>query len=81
MISFVSTFLRHYVFCFFGALIRFLWDLVMIMFKKRPQSARFKDYRNYSEHPDTEMIDAVMGFVVFGVIIAIFIRITDWYNW
>ncbi len=81
MITFISTFLRHYVFCLLGALVRFLWDLVMNKFKKRPQVIKFKDYRNYSENPDTEMIDAIIGFIIFGAIIGVFIRVTNRHGW
>ncbi len=81
MITLISTFLRHYIFCFFGASVRFLWDLVITKFRRNHKTIKFKDYRNYNEHPDVEMIDAIVGFIIFGIIIGIFIRVTTRNGW
>jgi hypothetical protein len=42
---------------------------------------RFKDYHNYDEHPESEMLDAIIGFIIFGVMIGIFIKVTDRHGW
>jgi len=81
MITFLSTLLRHYIFCFIGASLRFLWDLIIIKTKKKHQSIKFKDYHNYDENSDTEIIDAIVGFIVFGIIIFISIKVINKHSW
>lgn len=81
MISFISIILRHYVFCFLGASVRYLWDLIVLKVTKGKRTIKFKDYRNYDEHQDVEMIDAIVGFIIFGLIIAFFVRLARINGW
>lgn len=81
MITFIATILRHYIFCFLGGLFRYLWDLTISKITKDGKIIRYNDYRDYNEHPDVEMIDAIVGFVIFGGIIAIFVRLARINGW
>ena len=81
MISFISTFLQHYIFCFLGALARYLWDLIRTKINRNIKVGKFKDYRNYSEHPDVEIIDSIVGFMIFGLLLAVLIRIARINGW
>jgi hypothetical protein len=81
MVSLIITFLRHYIFCFLGASLRFLWDLIIVKLNNKRHNIRFKDYHNYDEHPESEMLDAIIGFIIFGVMIGIFIKVTDRHGW
>lgn len=79
MISFISTFLRHYIICFFGALVRYFLDVCKL--KKTGKKIRFKEYRNYSEKPDVEMLDAIVGSIVCGILLILFMNIMRRNGW
>lgn len=79
MISFISTVLRHSIFCFFGALIRYFLDIWK--FRKTAKKIRFKEYHNYSEKPDVEMLDAIVGSIVCGILLILIMNIVRRNGW
>lgn len=81
MVTLISTFLRHYILCFFGALVRYSLDCLTGKKKKEGKKITFKDYRNYDEKPDVEILDAIVGFIIFGIIISVFVRVTTINGW
>ncbi|MBA5792434.1 hypothetical protein H3159_06565 [Flavobacterium sp. xlx-221] len=80
MISLISTFLRHYLFCFLGASFRYLFDFLKYKLTKKTPKPIFKSYRNYEESPDVEMIDAIIGFITLGILLMIIIPILRIHN-
>lgn len=81
MISFISLIIRQHIFCFLGASIRYLIDFVKAKISKTERIYSFKEYRNYEEKADVEMLDAIIGFCVFGIIIIFLVTIFNRREW
>lgn len=58
----LSIIIRQYVFCLCGAFLRYLYAYV---FKR--QVIQFKEVWDYEKHPENEITDAILGFLVIGI--------------
>lgn len=71
MISLITYFLRHYIICFFGALIRYIFDRLLFLLKNKSFVITFKEYRDYHEKGDQEFIDAIIGSIFLMIVIGV----------
>ena len=69
----LQYFFLHYVLCLTGALTRFLFYKIKSISTKN-NDKEFKDFYFYYEKPDIEMLDAVLGSFVLGVIVYILFK-------
>lgn len=81
MTSFISTIIHHYVICFFGALVRYLLDFFTSKVPKDGKKMSFKEYHNYDEKPDIEMLDAIVGSIFCGILLIFIIGIIRRSGW
>lgn len=75
MIHVFTIFFRKYLFLYLGASFRCFFDLLYFRIKGDKRKLNIKDYYNYNEQPDKELIDGIIGFFVLGCLIAIFVKI------
>lgn len=81
MISFIGIILRNYIFCFLGACVRYLLDLIKSIVKKENKVTDFKKYRDYDKQQDLKMLDAIIGFFVFTILVTIIVRVIKVNQW
>ncbi|GEM_PF-5097091 len=65
MIGFV---LRHYLFCFLGSTVRYLLKRFVAMNRKNKNKLKFSEVWNYEKNKENQILDAVIGFFVLGLI-------------
>lgn len=61
---------------FAGAVVRYMFDFV-----KYKNSSCFKEYHNYNEKPELEMLDAIIGFFIIGILIVVLVSIFHKHGW
>jgi len=66
----LTIFIRHYLFCFLGVSVRYLFMKTKALFVNI-KTPRFKELYNYKKYPENEITDAILGFVVLGVILSL----------
>ena len=72
------VFFMHSLICFIGAFIRFLFFRIKNLKKVEKENIKFKEIRNYKEKPDVEMLDAILGGVVLGVLLLVVFDFIRW---
>lgn len=55
-----KVFFTHYILCFIGASIRFIYLKLKNLNKTNTNVVTFKELWNYKHKPDVEMLDAIM---------------------
>ena len=81
MIYFFTILFRKYLFLYLGASFRYFFDFLYFKIKGDKRKLNIKDYYNYNEQPDKELIDGIIGFFVLGCLIAIFVKIARVNSW
>lgn len=74
MLELIIITIRQYLFCYIGSFTRFILDRCLDIFRKNKNKVGFKQYRDYKLNPDTEFIDTLLGFIIFGLIITFIVR-------
>lgn len=74
MIELIIIIIRQYLFCYIGSFTRFILDKFLDIFRKNKKGRDLKQYRNYKLNPDTEFLDTLLGFIIFGLIITFIVR-------
>lgn len=75
MIYIVVIWIRQYIFCFLGSLTRYIIDKCLRMIGISNKKVVFKKYTDYQMYPENEMIDNILGFIIFGLIISVVINV------
>ncbi len=81
MINLFIIFFRKYLFLYLGASFRYFFDFLYFKIKGDKNKLSIKDYYNYKEQPDNELIDGIIGFLVLGSLIAIFVKLARINGW
>ncbi len=66
----LTIFIRHYLFCFLGVSARYLFIKTKALFVNI-KTPRFKELFNYKKYPENEIMDAILGFIVIGIILSL----------
>jgi hypothetical protein len=75
MIHIIIIWLRQKVFCFLGSLTRYIIDKCLRMIGISNKKVAFKKYTDYQMYPENEMIDSILGFIIFSFIISFVINV------
>lgn len=64
----ISVLLRHYLFCFLGASVRYLLNRFVTFNRKNKKKLKFSEVWNYEKNKENQILDAIIGFFVLGLI-------------
>lgn len=64
----IGVLLRHYLFCFLGASVRYLLNRFITFNRKNKKKLKFSEVWNYEKNKENQILDAVIGFFVLGLI-------------